>query len=158
MIQSTKIEINDDIVRCDLCKIATVQNSFPSGEPFGQTLPAELMHLAVGAGWIKLIHGDKLLDVCPTCQAVARALQIANRKADEKERAEDRVVRCPCAVWFSDGNRNCTLPAGHSGAHETLIANHAFTSLTGSPFCELIVSTPEIMPHPCGYRREAHAS
>jgi hypothetical protein len=149
---------NREVLQCDLCEIARVWL------PVATITTIQSDFDTIAQGWQLVEVRGAPMSICPTCQTVARALQIANQKADEIEsakamaRAAGLSSRCPTAVWDGEKNVPCMLRPGHGGAHAYSngfgvnfglpVQTHQFIKGTGtSALCTQ-----------CGLGREAHAS
>jgi hypothetical protein len=89
MIDATEPE-TDRIMRatCDLCNISVLRVPVDPDEA--------LLHL-VKTGWINLVVMGDRLDVCPTCQTIARALQIADASVAANQNAYPKAYEEPTA-------------------------------------------------------------
>lgn len=73
-------------MRCDLCKIATVQNTLMPGQghSYDRTLQPQLKSLAREARWIEVAipmgTETRILDICPACQNLTRIIIYAMQR------------------------------------------------------------------------------
>jgi hypothetical protein len=89
MIEITEPE-TDHVMRttCDLCNISVLR--IPES-------PEEASVHLVKTGWINLVVMGGRMDICPTCQVVARALQIADTAVAVNPNAYPKAYEEPTA-------------------------------------------------------------
>jgi hypothetical protein len=88
MINNSSASSGKITVDCDLCQIS---------ELWIPQSPTEAQQHLVKCGWINLLVLGDRMDVCPSCQVVARALQIADTSMPVNPNAYPNAYEEPTA-------------------------------------------------------------
>jgi hypothetical protein len=82
---------NQRLIRCDLCKLGVLWVPVESGPvEVGYMSPgtaSDIERIMAHTKWIYVAVADQPLAICPTCQMVARALQIADVERSQPNEA-----------------------------------------------------------------------